>query len=117
MGMRTVQSQAAMVEAAAVAFRAQYEGQLVGRLQARIGDGKRVVGQGRALWQSRVAQARHALARQSRALPMRAQGTWNTVPMETRDARRNSGSWQAGVSSTASMPRAAALRKMAPMLV
>ena len=54
---------------------------------------------------------------QSRALPMRAQGTWNTVPMETRDARRNSGSWQAGVSSTASMPRAAALRKMAPMLV
>ena len=48
---------------------------------------------------------------------MRAQGTWNTVPMATREARRNSGSWQEGVSSTASMPKAAALRKMAPMFV
>ena len=48
----------------AVAFRAQYEGQLVGCLQARIGDGKRVVGQGQGgCGKAGVAQARHALAR------------------------------------------------------
>ena len=48
---------------------------------------------------------------------MRVQGTWNTVPIDTRAARRNSGSWHEGVTSTASMPSAAAERKMAPMLV
>ena len=37
--------------------------------------------------------------------------------MLTRTARRHSGSQHPGESSTASMPSAAALRKMAPMLV
>ena len=45
------------------------------------------------------------------------QGTWNTVPMLTRQLRRYSGLEQAGVSSTASIFSAAALRKMAPTLV
>ena len=49
--------------------------------------------------------------------PIWVQGTWNTVPMLTRTARRHSGSQQEGVTSTASMFNAAALRKMAPMLV
>ncbi len=44
----------------------------------------------------------------------RVQGTWNTPPMLTRTARRFSGSQQDGDSSTASMPSAAALRKIAP---
>ena len=44
-------------------------------------------------------------------------GTWNTVPMLTRTARRYSGSLPALVSSTASMPSAAAERKIAPMFV
>ena len=56
-------------------------------------------------------------AAQSRTLPMRVHGTWNTVPMLTRAARRNSGSWQVGVTNTASISSAAAERKMAPMLV
>ena len=45
------------------------------------------------------------------------QGTRNTLPMLTRAARRYSGSLPAAVSSTASTFRAAAERKMAPMLV
>ena len=44
-------------------------------------------------------------------------GIWNTVPMLTRTARRYRGSLPALLSSTASMFSAAALRKMAPMLV
>ena len=47
----------------------------------------------------------------------KVQGTWNTVPMLTRAARRYRGSLHPGVRSTASMPRAAADRKMAPTLV
>ena len=53
----------------------------------------------------------------SARLPSRVQGTWNTVPMLTRTARRDSGSQQPGVSSTASTPSAAAERKIAPTLV
>ena len=45
------------------------------------------------------------------------QGTWNTVPMLTRTARRQSGSQQEGLMRTASMFSAAAERKMAPTLV
>ena len=45
------------------------------------------------------------------------QGTRNTLPMLTRAARRYRGSLPAAVSSTASTFRAAADRKMAPMLV
>ena len=44
-------------------------------------------------------------------------GTRNTEPMDTRTARRLSGSHELRVSSTASMAKAAAERKMAPMLV
>ena len=44
-------------------------------------------------------------------------GTRNTLPMLTREARRYSGSLPCWVSSTASMPSAAAHRKMAPTLV
>ena len=44
-------------------------------------------------------------------------GIWNTVPMLTREARRYNGSAQPWVRSTASMPRAAAERIMAPTLV
>ena len=44
-------------------------------------------------------------------------GIWNTVPMLTRIARRYSGLLHPGVSSTASIPRAAAERKIAPILV
>ena len=44
-------------------------------------------------------------------------GTRNTDPIDTRTARRFSGSHELLVSSTASMPKAAAERKMAPMLV
>ena len=40
-----------------------------------------------------------------------------TVPIETRTARRFRGSQELRVNSTASMPRAAAERKMAPILV
>ena len=47
----------------------------------------------------------------------RAHGTWNTVPMLTRTLRRYSGSPQRGETRTASMPRAAAERKIAPTLV
>ena len=45
------------------------------------------------------------------------QGTRKTVPIETRTARRLSGSQLVGVSRTESTPRAAAERNMAPMLV
>ena len=45
------------------------------------------------------------------------QGTRKMLPIETRTARRFSGSHDVGVSSTASMPKAAAERKMAPMFV
>ena len=48
-------------------------------------------------------------AAQARSLPMRVHGTWNTVPIDTRAARRYSGSWHDGVTSTASMPSAAAV--------
>ncbi len=48
---------------------------------------------------------------------MCVQGIWNTVPMLTRTARRYSGSLQEGVSSTASIPSAAAERKIAPTFV
>ena len=56
-------------------------------------------------------------AAQARSLPMRVHGTWNTVPIDTRAARRYSGSWHDGVTSTASMPSAAAERNTAPMFV
>ena len=48
---------------------------------------------------------------------IKAQGIWNTVPMLTLMARRYSGSEQDLVRRTASMPRAAAERKIAPTLV
>ncbi|RPF21752.1 hypothetical protein EDD34_2387 [Myceligenerans xiligouense] len=44
-------------------------------------------------------------------------GTWNTVPIDTRTERRYSGSAHRGVTSTASTPSAAALRKAALSLV
>ncbi len=47
----------------------------------------------------------------------RAQGSLRTQPIETRTARRESGSAQRGESTTASAPRAAAFLKMAPTLV
>jgi hypothetical protein len=47
----------------------------------------------------------------------RANGTVNTAPMATLTARRYSGSAHLGANSTASMPRAAALRKAAPTFV
>ena len=46
-----------------------------------------------------------------------ASGTRNTPPMLNRKERRAKGSQQEGVSSTASMPSAAAERKIAPMFV
>ena len=46
-----------------------------------------------------------------------AQGTRNTLPIDTRTARRLSGSQAVRDSTTASMPKAAAERKIAPMLV
>ena len=49
--------------------------------------------------------------------PSHAQGTWKTVPMLTRTARRQRGSQQEGVVNTASTPSAAADRKIAPRLV
>ena len=49
--------------------------------------------------------------------PRYVHGTWNTVPMLTRTARRYSGSLPSAVSRTASMPSAAAERKIAPMFV
>ena len=48
---------------------------------------------------------------------MRVHGTWNTVPIDTRTLRRYSGSAHRGVTSTASTPSAAQLRKIAPTLV
>ena len=45
------------------------------------------------------------------------QGTKNTDPIDTRTARRLSGSQELRVSRTASMPNAAAERNIAPMLV
>jgi hypothetical protein len=47
----------------------------------------------------------------------RAYGTAKTSPMLTRTLRRYSGSAQEGESSTASTPRAATARKIAPRLV
>ena len=44
-------------------------------------------------------------------------GTRKTLPIDTRTALRLSGSHELRVSSTASMPRAAAERNMAPMFV
>ena len=44
-------------------------------------------------------------------------GTRKTVPIDTLTARRFNGSQELRVSSTASIPRAAAERKIAPMLV
>ena len=44
-------------------------------------------------------------------------GIWNTVPMLTRLALRYNGSAQAGVKRTASIPSAAAERKIAPTFV
>ena len=48
---------------------------------------------------------------------MTAQGTSSTVPMLTRTERRSRGSQQEGVTSTASIPSAAAERNAAPILV
>ena len=48
---------------------------------------------------------------------LQVQGTRNTVPIETLTARRLSGSQESSLSTTASTPKAAAERKMAPMLV
>ena len=45
------------------------------------------------------------------------QGTRKTDPMETLTALRLSGSQDVGVSNTASIPSAAAERKMAPIFV
>src|SRR5699024_2653730 len=47
----------------------------------------------------------------------RVQGTWKTVPIDTRIERRYSGSAHCGLTSTASTPSAAAERNMAPTLV
>ena len=44
-------------------------------------------------------------------------GTWNTVPMLTLAARRYNGSLQPPVNNTASIPNAAAERKIAPTFV
>ena len=51
------------------------------------------------------------------SVPRKVQGIWNRVPMLTRTARRLRGSQQVGVTSTASICRAAAERKIAPTLV
>ena len=51
-----------------------------------------------------------------RCVPMRVHGTCSTVPWLARLARRNSGSWHEGVTSTASMPNACAARNALPML-
>ena len=51
------------------------------------------------------------------ASPMYVHGTWNTVPMLTRTARRQNGSQQVGVARMASTPSAAAERKSAPTFV
>ena len=48
---------------------------------------------------------------------IRVHGTWKTVPIETRIALRYKGSAHRGVMRTASTPRAAALRKIAPTFV
>lgn len=53
----------------------------------------------------------------SRGPSIHVHGTRKTVPIETRTARRFRGSQELRVNSTASMPRAAAERKMAPILV
>ena len=64
-----------------------------------------------------ASRARPAAGQSAGEEPIWVQGTWNTVPMLTRTARRHRGSQQEGVTSTASMCSAAAERKMAPMLV
>ncbi len=66
---------------------------------------------------SRVKPASRTESRPLGQVSSRAYGTENTAPMETLTLRRYSGSAQSGDNSTASMPRAAAERKIAPMLV
>ena len=58
-----------------------------------------------------------AARRSSCRCSVHVHGTRNTDPIDTLTARLLSGSHESAVTSTASMPSAAAERKMAPMLV
>ena len=71
----------------------------------------------RALSENPRARSSSAQAAGHAPASTRVHGTWKTVPMETRTARRQSGSAQRGERSTASAPSAAADRKSAPTLV
>ena len=53
----------------------------------------------------------------SEALSIQVHGTRNTVPIDDSHSPAVQGSQDVGVTSTASIPRAAAERKMAPILV
>ena len=82
----------------------------------------RVVSSGESMGVESSVSAMAAVAKPSEcscSMPpsSQLQGTRKTLPMETRTARRLSGSHELRVSSTASMPSAAAERNMAPMLV
>ena len=99
----------------AVPLGAEHEREPLGRVGGKLVEADGVVGQ-------RQGRDGEAQRRAARSTPpgqgsMRVHGTWNTVPIETRIARRYSGSAHRGVTSTASTPSAAALRKTAPTLV
>ena len=87
--------------------------------RSRLGSSMGSASSARASAESEKPRPRSSSAQAAGHAPAstRAHGTWKTVPMETRTARRQSGSAQRGERSTASAPSAAADRKSAPTLV
>ena len=64
-----------------------------------------------------AAVRKPSLPKSLREPSIQVHGIRKTVPIDTLTARRFSGSQELRVSSTASIPKAAAERKIAPMLV
>ena len=112
MGMRATQSAPAIT-------RLLSPSPSVPRIRPRRGKAAST-GESIATESSRRAMATDAMPRLRRSAmgsSIQAHGTRNTEPIDTRIDRRLSGSQLWRVSSTASTPRAAAERNMAPMLV
>ena len=99
----------------ASALRPEEEGKLVRLRERGVAQGNRTVveGHGNALEAMGPQRSNTPPAQGSGA---GAQGTWKTVPIETRIDRRESGSAQVGAKRTPSTPNAAADLKSAPML-